>query len=117
VTSPHRWQHVERIYHDALARDEAERAQFLRLACAGDEALQREVESLLKYASDAQAIMQAPAIEGVAPLTRSDLSDIRTYVDSIAFRAAERGGSRDSCTSWLDYCSAVAFVCVLCERE
>src|SRR5712691_5532659 len=45
------------------------------------------------------------------------LSDIRTYVDSIAFRAAERGGSRDSCTSWLDYCSAVAFVCVLCERE
>src|SRR2546427_2679742 len=67
VTSADRWQHVERLYHDALARDKAERAAFLREACAGDETLQREVESLLAYASEAQAFMQAPAIEVVAP--------------------------------------------------
>ena len=47
VTSPDRWQHVERLYHDALARDASDRAAFLREACAGDETLQHEVESLL----------------------------------------------------------------------
>ena len=67
MTTSDRWQHVERLYHDALARDESERAAFLREACAGDETLQHEVESLLAYASDAQKFMDAPAIEGVAP--------------------------------------------------
>src|SRR2546427_12143955 len=66
VTSPDRWRHVERLYHDALTRDAGERAAFLREACAGDETLQREVESLLAYASDAQKFMDATAIEVAA---------------------------------------------------
>src|SRR3989475_12919510 len=73
VTSPDRWRHVERLYHDALARDEDERAAFLREACAGDETLRHEVESLLAYASDAQKFMDAPAIEMVGhPLSRAE---------------------------------------------
>ena len=71
MASPDRWQHVERLYHDALARDEAERETFLRHACAGDDALQREVESLLAYASGAQAFMDAPAIEVAAAFIES----------------------------------------------
>jgi predicted ATPase len=67
VGQSNRWQDVERIYHDALARDAGERSQFLRSACSGDEALQREVESLLAYASDAQVFMQTPAIEVLTP--------------------------------------------------
>ena len=66
VVNADRWQHVERLYHDALARDEGEaRAAFLREACGGDEALRREVESLLEYATGAHAFMQAPAIESI----------------------------------------------------
>ena len=60
---PDRWQHVERLFHAALARDESERAAFLRDACRGDEPLRRDVESLLAFESDAQAFMQAPAFE------------------------------------------------------
>jgi hypothetical protein len=47
VTTPERWQHVEQLCHEALARDERDRAAFLREACLGDEALRGEVESLL----------------------------------------------------------------------
>jgi Tol biopolymer transport system component len=65
VTSPDRWQHVERLYHEALARHEAERATFLREACVGDEALRRELESLLDYASAARDFMGMPAIEAI----------------------------------------------------
>jgi serine/threonine protein kinase/Tol biopolymer transport system component len=72
LTSPDRWRQVERLYHDALARAEGERAAFLRLACAGDDALQREVESLLNYAAGAQGFMEASAIEVVAAMTPSD---------------------------------------------
>ena len=67
VTSPDRWQYVERLYHEALARRETERVTFLREACVGDEALRREVESLLAYASDAGDFMAVPAIEAMAP--------------------------------------------------
>jgi serine/threonine-protein kinase len=66
VTHPDRWQHVERLFHDALARDESERSSFLREACRGDEPLRCDVESLLMFESDAQAFMQASAFE-VAP--------------------------------------------------
>src|SRR5205823_7637556 len=47
------------------------RSAFLRHACGGDETLQREVESLLFYASDAQKFMHAPAIEMAAGFVAS----------------------------------------------
>jgi Tol biopolymer transport system component len=45
--TPDRWQQISRIYYDALARDDGERASFLREACRDDEVLRQEVESLL----------------------------------------------------------------------
>ena len=45
--TPERWAEVERLYHAALAHHANERAAFLRDACADDEALRRDVESLL----------------------------------------------------------------------
>jgi hypothetical protein len=47
TTSPDRWATVERLYHAALAQPVGDRAAFLAKACAGDEELRREVESLL----------------------------------------------------------------------
>ena len=42
-----RWEQVQRLYHAALERSWSERAAFLVDACAGDQALRREVEFLL----------------------------------------------------------------------
>jgi hypothetical protein len=43
-----RWCHIEDLFHRALEREEGDRAAFLREACAGDESLRVEVETLLK---------------------------------------------------------------------
>ena len=45
--TPQRYREVEEIYHAALEQHSDHRAAFLRGACAGDEELLREVESLL----------------------------------------------------------------------
>jgi hypothetical protein len=42
-----RQQQIEELYNAALERAEGERASFLAQACAGDEKLRRELESLL----------------------------------------------------------------------
>ena len=59
--TPERWQEVERVYHAALARPAAERAAFAREACAGDEALLKEVHSLLAQ-EGASAFLETPAV-------------------------------------------------------
>ena len=61
--SSDRWRHVEDLCHAALARRVEERRPFLVKACAGDEALLREVESLLAQESSAEAFMHRPAAE------------------------------------------------------
>ena len=48
-----RWKQVKEVLQSALDRAPEERDAFLRSACAGDEALKREVRSLL--ASDERA--------------------------------------------------------------
>jgi eukaryotic-like serine/threonine-protein kinase len=42
-----RWQEIERLYHASCERRPEERPAYLESACGGDEALRREVESLL----------------------------------------------------------------------
>ena len=42
-----RWQQMSHLYHEALARQNDDRAAFLAEACRGDEPLRRELESLL----------------------------------------------------------------------
>src|SRR6266540_3216418 len=64
--SPEKWQHVRDLFDAALARPVEERAKFLDRACAGDEALRREVESLLQSDAEAESFMEAPAVAGAA---------------------------------------------------
>ena len=61
-----RWQEVERLYHSTLAKDATERMAFLAQACAGDEALRREVESLIALEPHAKEFIESPAVEVVA---------------------------------------------------
>ena len=45
--TPERWERISELYHKAQAYDVRERVAFLRDACAGDDQLRQEVESLL----------------------------------------------------------------------
>jgi len=57
--TPDRWSEVERIYHAARARAAGDRTAFLDDACGTDQALRREVESLLKYEPEARSFLES----------------------------------------------------------
>src|SRR5271168_4519129 len=61
-----RWKKVDALFQATLARPPAQRADFLRQACAGDEALEREVRSLLSSQQDAGSFLESPAMEVAA---------------------------------------------------
>ena len=61
-----RWTTVDRLFGAALERAPHERAAFLREACAGDESLRADVESLLTHASRAAGFLSTPASAGEA---------------------------------------------------
>ena len=66
--TPERWQKIEQLYHTALARDVSLRAAYLQEACAGDDSLRREVESLLAQDSSAQGFLEKPVVEAAAKI-------------------------------------------------
>ena len=48
-----RWKKIEEVYHTAREREESQRVAFLNKACAGDEVLRQEIESLLAEEKEA----------------------------------------------------------------
>jgi eukaryotic-like serine/threonine-protein kinase len=66
--TPERWLEVERLFHEASERPPHERAAFLQESSAGDDALRREVESLLDQSSRADAFLEGPAVGAAALL-------------------------------------------------
>ena len=58
-----RWHRVEELYHRAMTLDESRRAEFLEHACRADEALLREVKSLLAHQKTAEHFIESPALE------------------------------------------------------
>jgi Tol biopolymer transport system component len=58
-----RWPEIERVCQAALERPPELRAAFLVEACGGDDALRREVESLLAQASAANSFIETPALD------------------------------------------------------
>jgi tetratricopeptide (TPR) repeat protein len=65
--TPERWRRVEEIYHAALARDSRDRALFLGDACEGDDALRRDVESLLAQWTGGE-FLERPAVQNAPQL-------------------------------------------------
>ena len=59
--TPERWQQAREIFKSALEREASERAAFLREACAGDESLRLEVESLLSSLEEGGSFLETPA--------------------------------------------------------
>ena len=60
---PERWKLVDDLLQSALDLPPGERDAFLRHACAGDEALEREVRSLLTSQRQAGTFLDSPAIQ------------------------------------------------------
>ena len=66
--SADRQRQITKLCHAALERNASDRAAFLREACAGDDALRQEVESLLRYEDAGDQFLERPAVEEVARL-------------------------------------------------
>jgi serine/threonine-protein kinase len=64
--TPERWLQIEQLYHAALERAPEDRAAFLAAACAGDEALLREVRSLLASHDSAGSFIESAPDDVVA---------------------------------------------------
>ena len=60
--TPDRWQRAEKLFHEARARPIADRAAFLADACGDDEAMRRDVESLLDDSVSNDGFLAEPAI-------------------------------------------------------
>ena len=77
-----RWKQVDDVLQSALDRAPEERDAFLRRACAGDEALEREVRSLLTSEGAAAGFLENPAMEVAAEaLARREREDGRESAD------------------------------------
>src|SRR6185369_8910223 len=63
-----RWKQVDRIFHAALEREAGRRADFVDQACAGDETLRKEVQSLIASHERAGGFIETPAADLAAEL-------------------------------------------------
>lgn len=90
---PERWEQLARLHRAALEREEGERAAYLREACAGDEDLRREVESLLGYEKPGDGFLESPALEAAARLLARE-KDQKALGRTISrYRVIEKLGS------------------------
>jgi Tol biopolymer transport system component len=93
--SSERWRQIDDLCNAALACSEGERSAFLSKACAGDDVLKREVESLLAHESKAERFMHTPAVAsaGSVVLTATDgtLAGARFGAYAIAARIGVGG--------------------------
>jgi eukaryotic-like serine/threonine-protein kinase len=68
---PERWQQIEGLYHSVLLVEQSRRAAFLEETCQ-DDALRREVESLLARQEQAENFLESPALALVASALLQD---------------------------------------------
>lgn len=66
--TPERWQQIKAVFNSALERPDGERSSFLEEACAGDESLRHDVESLISSHEEQGPFIDAPAYEVAADL-------------------------------------------------
>jgi TolB-like protein/Tfp pilus assembly protein PilF len=85
--TPERWQQIQELLHAALALPVEDRVRFLAGACAGDDALRREVESLLAQASGAVGFLSTPAAAYAGDLLSDGASMIGRQLGPYAIQA------------------------------
>jgi eukaryotic-like serine/threonine-protein kinase len=60
--TPERWARVREIFDGALERPAQDRAAYLRVLCAGDDEMRRDVESLLASHDSSVDFLETPAV-------------------------------------------------------
>jgi serine/threonine protein kinase len=75
--TPDRWQKVKEIFQAALDRPARERSVFLADACREDEALHREVESLLASHEKEGSFIDSPAHEAAAESILDEKTELK----------------------------------------
>jgi eukaryotic-like serine/threonine-protein kinase len=66
--TPERWKQIEDLYHRAQAQPQADRVAFLAQVCGSDEALRREVESLLAQPASAEGVLERAPVTVAAQM-------------------------------------------------
>ena len=66
--TPERWQQIDLLFHATLEYEPAYRAVFLASACAGDDGLKHEVESLLSFHDNTDSFIETPPGDVAAQL-------------------------------------------------
>jgi len=61
--TPERWAQIRQIFEGAIERAPRDRAAYLRVVCARDDEMRREVESLLASHDDASDFLAKPAAD------------------------------------------------------
>ncbi|HZI87527.1 MAG TPA: protein kinase [Pyrinomonadaceae bacterium] len=75
--TPERWQQIDRLFHSALDHERAQRASFIAAACAGDQSMREEVESLLAAHEQAESFIEKSASDVAAEFLGSDQTRLR----------------------------------------
>src|SRR5216683_2514777 len=70
--TPERYEQIEELCHKAMEQPAGERSAFLQAACGGDEALPREVESLLPAYENQSSFLEAPPDDIAAEMLSSE---------------------------------------------
>ena len=74
-TKTDRWSLIERLFQGAVDRPPSERTEFLRNACAGDEALRLEVQSLLANDNNATTAIDSLVAGDLRVIAQSSDAD------------------------------------------
>jgi eukaryotic-like serine/threonine-protein kinase len=69
---PERWRRIEQLYHSAVKIAADQRSAFLKAECGEDDALCKEVESLLLCEKSAAEFIESPAFDVAARLMAED---------------------------------------------
>lgn len=79
-----RWKQVDEVLQSVLDLPAEQREPFLRNACAGDEALEREVRSLLTSERQGARFLERPAIEVAAKaMARQESEEAQDRADTL----------------------------------
>ncbi|HEV2912653.1 MAG TPA: protein kinase [Pyrinomonadaceae bacterium] len=74
--TPEKWKKVEALFEAAMERAPQERSAYLAEACAGDEALCRQIETLILSYEEAGSFIEEPALAVDSAPTLVDDSDL-----------------------------------------
>ena len=84
---------IKQLYCDALERGAGEREAFLSEACAGDEDLRREVETLLGYETEAMNFIETPALNLAAEILAGQQGDAKIGLQVGAYKIIDKLGA------------------------